>query len=124
MISYRVDVSNEKTEWFYKRKHHREDGPAIEYDDGTKAWCINGEYHRDDGPAIEYGDGTNIWYKHGVLHRSDGPAIEWSNGYKEWYINGIQFSGLEYINEQKIKTHIKDLETLLGRKIKISDRDN
>lgn len=25
---------------------HREDGPAIEWCDGTKKWCINGKYHR------------------------------------------------------------------------------
>jgi hypothetical protein len=24
---------------------HREDGPAIEYNDGTKAWFINGIYY-------------------------------------------------------------------------------
>ena len=33
---------------------HREDGPAIEYADGAKAWYINGTLHREDGPAVEY----------------------------------------------------------------------
>lgn len=32
---------------------HRDDGPAIEYDDGSKVWATNGEYHRLDGPAYE-----------------------------------------------------------------------
>ena len=40
---------------------HREDGPAIEYTDGTKKWLINGMYHREDGPAIEWSDGAK-WY--------------------------------------------------------------
>ena len=36
--------------------YHREDGPAIEYGDGTKQWCLNGVFHRVDGPAIESSD--------------------------------------------------------------------
>jgi hypothetical protein len=49
----------------YKNEHgllHREDGPAIVWNDGTKAWFINGEYHREDGPAIEWSDGSKFWY--------------------------------------------------------------
>ena len=30
--------------WFQNDKLHREDGPAIEYVDGYKAWCINGKF--------------------------------------------------------------------------------
>jgi len=41
---------------------HREDGPAIEYTNGRKAWFINGEYHREDGPAIEDADGYKEWF--------------------------------------------------------------
>jgi hypothetical protein len=41
---------------------HREDGPAREYKNGTKAWRINGQLHRTDGPAIERKDGTKFWY--------------------------------------------------------------
>lgn len=29
---------------------------------GTKYWLLNGEYHREDGPAIEYQDGRKWWY--------------------------------------------------------------
>ena len=74
---------------FYKNgKLHREDGPAIEYADGYKAWYLNGNLHRTDGPAVEYATGTKFWYLNGVLHRTDGPAIEYNNGDKLWYING------------------------------------
>ena len=56
---------------------------------GTKYWHNSqGEVHREDGPAIEYPDGSKKWYKNGLLHREDGPAIEWINGGQEWYING------------------------------------
>jgi len=37
---------------------HREDGPAIEWADGSKEWWINEKLHREDGPAIEWADGT------------------------------------------------------------------
>lgn len=47
---------------------HREDGPAIIYDDGDETWWLNGERHRLDGPAnmmTEIGKETKYeyWYK-------------------------------------------------------------
>jgi hypothetical protein len=48
--------------WFKDYKFHREDGPAIEYGDGTKAWFLNDKRHREDGPAIEYFDGRKSWF--------------------------------------------------------------
>jgi len=41
---------------------HRENGPAVEFANGTKAWYQNGKYHRTDGPAIEYVDGNKYYY--------------------------------------------------------------
>jgi hypothetical protein len=67
---------------------HREDGPAIEYADGSKEWHINDKRHREDGPAIEYADGGKAWWINGKRHREDGPAIEYADGGKEWLING------------------------------------
>ena len=49
----------------------------------------NGKFHKDDGPAIIVNDGTKYWYRNGILHRENGPAIEWANGTKEWYQNGL-----------------------------------
>ena len=68
---------------------HREDGPAIEYADGSEEWYINGERHREDGPAAEWAYGGKQWYLNGVLHREDGPAFEWADGEKQWYLNGL-----------------------------------
>lgn len=31
--------------------------------------------HRENGPAVEYEDGSEEWYLEGKLHRVDGPAI-------------------------------------------------
>jgi hypothetical protein len=44
------------------KKYHREDGPAIEWDNGDKEWYINGKLHRDDGPALILADGRIFWY--------------------------------------------------------------
>ena len=41
---------------------HREDGPAVEWSNGTKEWWIDDKRHREDGPAIEYADGAKSWY--------------------------------------------------------------
>lgn len=74
---------------------HKEDGPAIECEDGSKAWYINGKRHRVGGPAVEDSGGYKAWYINGKLHREDGPSIEYSNGGKEWYINGKKFKTKE-----------------------------
>ena len=79
------------TEWYNsKGQLHREDGPAIEYTNGYKAWCINDKLHREDGPAVEYTNGDKFWYINGQLHREDGPAIEYTDGTKSWWLNGKQ----------------------------------
>ena len=33
---------------------------------GTKSWYLNDKLHREDGPAIEWADGTKYWYLNGV----------------------------------------------------------
>jgi hypothetical protein len=60
-------LSNGQKEWYLDGKHHREDGPAIEYAGGSKSWCINGSFHREDGPAIEWYDGGKSWWYDGKL---------------------------------------------------------
>lgn len=64
-IVYEVTVENGDTWWRLKGELHREDGPAVEWKDGTKKWFINSLYHREDGPAIERTDGTYEWYLDG-----------------------------------------------------------
>ena len=65
------------------------DGSSFEVDpDETKHWYLNKKHHRVDGPVLEYVDGTKEWYLNGKLHRVDGPAIEDADGTKKWYLNG------------------------------------
>ena len=58
---------------------------------GNKYWLTeNGEYHREDGPAIEYTDGSKHYFQNNIRHRLDGPAREYSDWYEcnLWYFNG------------------------------------
>lgn len=50
-----------------------------------KVWIKDSKIHREDGPAIEYYDGSKKWYKNGKVHREDGPAVEWSDGTRQYY---------------------------------------
>jgi hypothetical protein len=87
-----IEITECGTKYYYKDKamssFHREDGPAVEYPNGYKAWYLNNELHREDGPAIEWPNGSKDWYLNGHIHREDGPACEWKNGSKFWFING------------------------------------
>jgi hypothetical protein len=77
------------TKYWYKDNYiHREDGPAIEYDNGDKEWWYNGRLHRSNGPAVECANGNKYWFYHGGRHRVDGPAVDCANGHKYWYCMG------------------------------------
>lgn len=69
---YNVKVFIDRTEWHQAGKLHRDGGPAIEYNDGTKKWYKYGKVHRDDGPAIIYGDRCERWYIKGYEYTKDG----------------------------------------------------
>jgi len=59
---------------------------------GTKLYYKDKEktiIHREDGPAVEYYNGSKIWHLNNVQHRMDGPAAELSNGSMVWIINGV-----------------------------------
>ena len=44
-ITYEVTVDNNCcTAWRLNGMCHREDGPALEYANGDKYWCLNGEH--------------------------------------------------------------------------------
>lgn len=69
---------------------HRTDGPSsiikiAIFQKPTKQWWVDGHLHREDGPAVEQDDGGMLWYKNGKKHRDDGPAIIHCDGYKEWW---------------------------------------
>ena len=79
----------EMVEWTDKHGElHRDDGPAVIYQNGEQRWYQHGEPHREDGPAVIWLDGTRFWRQHGKQHRDDGPAIVRANGTQEWWWYG------------------------------------
>jgi len=103
MTKYKVTVDEQGTRCWYneRNKRHREDGPAVEYADGSKSWYLNGERHRTDGPAVECANGTKHWYLNNQLHRTDGPAVERADGSKSWYLHGVRLTESEFLNKTK-----------------------
>jgi len=78
--------------------------------DGTKYWkTLNGSLHMEDGPAIEWNGGTKEWWVNGIRHREDGPACEYSDGRKYWYLSGIEYTEKEY----KYRMRSRKLKQLL-----------
>lgn len=82
-----IEHDNGERQWYLDGKRHREDGPAVEYVSGVKEWFINDKRHRENGPAIERSDRKEWWFK-GKRHREDGPAVEYTDGGKEWFYQG------------------------------------
>jgi hypothetical protein len=99
-----IEYANGTKSWFLNGQPHREDGPAVECADGTKYWCRNGQYHREDGPAIDYANGTKYWCRNGQYHREDGPAVEFADGRKEYRLLDIQYkTKKDYLKRLKLK---------------------
>jgi hypothetical protein len=101
---------------------HREDGPAIEYANGDKAWYLNGKNHRENGPAVENAYGYKAWYIHGELHREDGPAVEYADGTKYWHLNGEKLSKEKWkekvslISKKNVSNKLEDILDSLKKK--------
>jgi len=38
---------------------------CIEYNAFVRDWKVNGKFHREDGPAIYYNNGNKYWYLNG-----------------------------------------------------------
>ncbi len=54
---------------------HKEDGPAIEFEDGSFSWYYHGVIHNPNGIAVKNVNIVDSWFQNGKLHRLDGPAI-------------------------------------------------
>ena len=121
-----IEIDEDGNKYYYSDKemtifHREDDGPAIEYADGTKEWYLNGELHREDGPAVEYADGSKYWYLNGKCHSEDGPAIEYASGTKVWYLNGEQLTEEAFNNRKKPSCAGKVVE-IDGKKYKLIEQ--
>ena len=59
----------------------------VKYHGGSIEYYLNGEFHREDGPAIIWDDGTIQYYLNGKCHREDGPAAIQPDGSIFYYLN-------------------------------------
>ncbi len=62
---------------------------------GSDCWYRKDDHlvlHRDNAPAIIWDDGSEFWYYNGLNHRDDGPAVIHHNGEMKWYCQGVCFS--------------------------------
>jgi len=66
--------------------------------------------HREDGPAIEYNNGDKEWFKNGVRHRIDGPAVDYSDGYKEYWLNEKEYGEEKYYKLMNLKNKVRVLD--------------
>jgi hypothetical protein len=123
-----LDSKNKNNVWYKNGVIHRDNEPAIEYENGTKIWFSNGKISRDNGPAIEYQDGTKVWFSNGKEHREDGPAVEYSKDSKRlarWFINGNECE-MNFLNKIQTKLAFKTKEEIMSQiiKIKLSNGKN
>ena len=88
---------------------------------GYKVWCLNGKYHREDGPAVEYADGSKFWYLDGKKHREDGPAVECAGGTKSWYLNGKCYTEEGHKTEMSIRSSSLGKLILKEKHFKLDD---
>ena len=68
----------------------------VDSDGAAYYYNAQGNLHRVYGPAVEYPDGSRAWCQNGQLHRLDGPAVEWAAGYRAWHINGNLLTEAEW----------------------------
>jgi len=89
------------------------------YDNGMRKYFNKaGQRHREDGPAIEWANGSKFWFINDQRHREDGPAIEWADGSKFWWINGRRLTEAEFLARTKPGCEGKVVE-IDGRKYRL-----
>jgi hypothetical protein len=74
--------------------------------------------HREDGPAIKFQDHdrAEVWYKDGKRHREDGPAIFYGNGDAYHYLNDVYVSPAEFKKRTApvVELTLEDIAKLAG----------
>lgn len=104
IITYHQNGNISYEEYFFNKKLHRIDGPAmISYNENGSKSCesyfLNGKRHRIAGPAyiwfnIDGSERIVQYYENGFLHRVDGPAFMqfYPKNIKSFYLKGKHIS--------------------------------
>jgi hypothetical protein len=86
--------------------------------EGIKYWHKKTEnkyniiFHNENGPAIEWPDGSECWYKDNLLHNENGPAVKYADGSEEYWLNGKQYTKEQYYNELEKNNKKKNKESV------------
>lgn len=70
-----------------------------------------GLFHREDGPALIYETGTKYWFKHGKRHREGGPAVEFHNGTNKWFLEDKEYTEQDY-KQLLFERNLKNLNNI------------
>ncbi len=70
-------------------------------------WYENNLKHRDDGPAVEWDNGTMEWWINNMRHREDGPALVIPGIHQSWWINNKRFTEEEF-SEWRLKKELNE----------------
>ena len=102
LLKYRVETVGTRGRKYYNSSNqlHREEGPAVIRDSGSRAWYQNGKLHRLAGPAIIWYSGELEYWQDGQRHRLDGPAVIHKD-YLGWFIQGREYTTAEFIEQQR-----------------------
>lgn len=79
---------------------------VMRYPDGSEYWFFKRKLHRENAPAIIYGNGTKEWHCKGKIHREDGPAVECIGGYQEYWFNNKKYSFEDWQQMVKLKAFL------------------
>jgi len=92
--------------------------PRID-EQGNKRWFNkDGKLHRDDDlPAVEMENGYKAWYQNGERHRNGEPAVIYSDGTYKWYIDGKHLEHRDPDFNDEIMKRIKELKGPLAKEI-------
>jgi hypothetical protein len=72
-----------------------------------------GVRHRENGPAVVYNDGSVIYYRNGLIHRDDGPAMIVANGEKQYWMHvgrdsrGYNFYAICYTTQSGVNYRVR-----------------
>ena len=101
-LALRIEVDRDGTCKYFNSagELHRDNGPAVEYKSGSRAWFQNGKLHRLAGPAIIWYSGELEYWLDGQRHRLDGPAVIHKD-YLGWFIQGREYTAAEFIEQQR-----------------------
>lgn len=86
---------------------HREDGSAVDNNDGHKEWWLNGNRHRIGEPAIIFASRDFQYYENNKCSQKDSPAVINTDGYSEYWVDGRKLDKEEFNKKYLISKKLK-----------------